>query len=154
MVRKRELSKIDYASSNVRERQIGRFPDRLLTRYAVLAVKVLVIEAGPFDHGEDSVLVPGAYNPFPYLWPNLFTVPQTGLNNQVEFAVCGKVVGGGSTVNAMVFLRGSVGDYASWAALGNPDWTWDSFLPYFKKVGIFDLPQHNERVTRDHNDEV
>src|SRR3569833_975450 len=146
MVRKRELSKIDYASSNVRERQIGRFPDRLLTRYAVLAVKVLVIEAGPFDHGEDSVLVPGDYNPFSYLWPNLFSVPQTGLNNQVEFAVFGKVVGGCSTVNAMVFLRVSVGDYASWAALGTPDWTKDRFLPYIKKVGKLELPQHTKRV--------
>ncbi|CAK7214556.1 hypothetical protein SBRCBS47491_002184 [Sporothrix bragantina] len=103
-------------------------------------VNVLVIEAGPFDQGEDAVLVPGAYNPFPYLWPNLFTVPQEGLNNGVYFALCGRVVGGGSTVNAMIFIRGDKEDYAGWTALGNPGWTWNDFLPYLEKSETFTFP--------------
>ncbi|KAL1896755.1 hypothetical protein Sste5346_004388 [Sporothrix stenoceras] len=104
------------------------------------SVNVLVVEAGPFDQGEDSVLVPGAYNPGPYLWPNLFTVPQEGLNNGVYFAICGRVVGGGSTVNAMIFIRGDKEDYAGWTTLGNPGWTWDNLLPYFQKSENFTFP--------------
>lgn len=100
------------------------------------AVKVLVIEAGPFDQGEDSVLVPGAYNPGPYLWPGPFTVPQTALDNQVFLAICGRVVGGGSAVNAMIFLRGAVEDYSDWCQLGNSGWSWSDYLPYFKKVSL------------------
>ncbi|OAA66786.1 Glucose-methanol-choline oxidoreductase [Niveomyces insectorum RCEF 264] len=103
-------------------------------------VKVLVVEAGPFDQGEDAVLVPGAYNPGAYLWPNLFTVPQEGLNNGVYFAICGRVVGGGSTVNAMIYIRGGKEDYGDWCALGNPGWDWDDFLPYFKKSETFTFP--------------
>ncbi|CAK7225881.1 hypothetical protein SCUCBS95973_006012 [Sporothrix curviconia] len=104
------------------------------------SVNVLVVEAGPFDQGEDAVLVPGAYNPAAYLWPDLFTVPQEGLNNGVYFAICGRVVGGGSTVNAMIFIRGDQEDYAGWTALGNPGWTWADLLPYFEKSENFTFP--------------
>lgn len=72
---------------------------------------VLVLEYGPFDQGEDSVLVPGAYNPFPYLKQTLLSVPQPGLNNVPEFIPVGSVVGGGSTVNAMFFLRTTSEDF-------------------------------------------
>ncbi|CAK7211812.1 hypothetical protein SEUCBS140593_001291 [Sporothrix eucalyptigena] len=104
------------------------------------SVNVLVIEAGPFDQGEDAVLVPGAYNPAAYLWPDLFTVPQEGLNDGVYFAICGRVVGGGSTVNAMIFIRGDKEDYAGWTTLGNPGWSWNDFLPYFEKSENFTFP--------------
>lgn len=46
----------------------------------------------------------------------------------------GKVVGGSTKLNRMVFDRGSKSDYDSWAALGNEGWDWDGLLPYFKKV--------------------
>jgi choline dehydrogenase len=94
----------------------------------------LVIEAGPFDQGEDNVLIPGDYAPFQYFWPNLNGEPQAGLGNRTFSLVCGRVVGGGSTVNAMVYLRGGVDDYAVWESLGNEGWSWDDMLPYFKKV--------------------
>ena len=55
-----------------------------------------MIEAGPFDKGEDGVLVPGAWNPVPYFWPNLVTEPMTALNNRAEPVVVAKVVGGGA----------------------------------------------------------
>lgn len=66
---------------------------------------VLVIEAGPLDAGQDGILVPGAYAPWYYFWPGLNTVPQTGLNNRTISAITAQVVGGGSTINAMVYLR-------------------------------------------------
>jgi choline dehydrogenase-like flavoprotein len=68
-------------------------------------VTVLVIEAGPLDQGQDGILVPGAYAPYYYFWPNLATVPQEGLNNRTIAAITAQVVGGGSTINAMVYLR-------------------------------------------------
>ncbi|KAG8163562.1 hypothetical protein KVR01_006859 [Diaporthe batatas] len=102
-------------------------------------VAVLVVEAGPLDHGEDAVLVPGAYNPAPYFWP-MVSVPQTALNNTVHLATCARVVGGGSTINAMIFLRGDVEDYNGWTKLSNEGWSWDSLLPYFKKSENFTAP--------------
>ncbi|KAK3305455.1 putative glucose-methanol-choline oxidoreductase [Chaetomium strumarium] len=82
-------------------------------RYA-LAVDVLVVEASPVDQGQDGILVSGAYAPYLYFWPNL-------------------VVGGGSTINPMVFLRGHKEDYDAWGSLGNAGWSWQSILPYFLK---------------------
>ncbi|KUJ18909.1 choline dehydrogenase-like protein [Mollisia scopiformis] len=103
-------------------------------------VTVLVIEYGPFDKGEDSVLIPGAYNPFPYLKQDLFSVPQPGLTNEPEFIPVGSVVGGGSTVNAMFFIRCTSEDYDSVASFGNPGWGSSDLLPYFKKSENFTAP--------------
>lgn len=61
----------------------------------------------------------------------------------------GSVVGGGSAVNAMFFHRGSVSDYAAWAALGNPGWDWDGLLPYFMKSENFTSPEKG--FARAHN---
>lgn len=101
--------------------------------YSLPLVSVLVVEAGPLDAGEDAVLVPGAYNPSTYFWP-MVSVPQVELNDSIHLATCARVVGGGSTINAMIFLRGDVEDYKGWAVLGNEGWSWDSLLPYFRKV--------------------
>ncbi|KAH8807221.1 hypothetical protein F5884DRAFT_880018 [Xylogone sp. PMI_703] len=103
-------------------------------------VKVLVIEAGPLDKGENFIYVPGFRNPSPYFWPNLNTQPQTELNNQVIPLYCGKVVGGGSTVNSMVFLRATSGDFDAWESLGNRGWGWNEMLQYYKKSENFTLP--------------
>ena len=62
------------------------------------------------------------------------TVPQPGLNGRRGFQPRGKVVGGSSSINAMVYVRGHRADYAQWAALGNPGWDYDSVLPYFKRA--------------------
>jgi choline dehydrogenase len=96
-------------------------------------VSVLVVEAGPLDAGEDAILVPGAYNPAPYFWP-MVSVLQSALNNTVHLATCARVVRGGTTINAMIFLRGDVEDDKGWATLRNEGWSWDNLLPYFKKV--------------------
>ena len=62
------------------------------------------------------------------------TVPQPGLNGRIGFQPRGKVLGGSTSVNAMVYTRGNRQDYDSWAALGNPGWTYEEVLPLFKKA--------------------
>ncbi len=67
------------------------------------------------------------------------TVPQPGLNGRRGYQPRGKVLGGSSSINAMIYLRGQPQDYDAWAAAGNPGWAWNEVLPYFKKA------EHNER---------
>ena len=105
------------------------------------AVTVCLLEAGPVDK---SVLIHcpaglavlaknGAAN-----WA-FQTVPQPGLNGRRGYQPRGKVLGGSSSVNAMIYLRGQPRDYDDWAAAGNAGWSWDEVLPYFKRS------EHNER---------
>lgn len=65
---------------------------------------------------------------------NYQSVPQPGLDGRTSPVYSAAVVGGGTVVNGMFFNRGSAGDYDAWEKLGNPDWNWESLLPYFKKV--------------------
>lgn len=71
-------------------------------------MSVLVIESGAVDHGEDFVYVPGSYDLVPYSWPGLTNEPSRELNNRVFDSVVARVAGGGSIVNAMIFLRYAV----------------------------------------------
>jgi choline dehydrogenase-like flavoprotein len=104
-------------------------------------VRVALLEAGPPDH---SVLIHcpaglalmaknGQAN-----WA-LGTVPQPGLNGRRGYQPCGRVLGGSSSVNAMIYIRGHHDDYDRWAGEGNPGWSWEDVLPYFKRA------EHNER---------
>ncbi len=67
------------------------------------------------------------------------TVPQPGLNGRRGYMPRGKVLGGSSSVNAMIYMRGQREDYDHWAELGNKGWSYDDLLPYFKRS------EHNER---------
>ena len=67
------------------------------------------------------------------------TTPQPQLNGRRGYQPRGKVLGGSSSVNAMIYVRGQREDYDHWAAEGNPGWGWDDVLPYFKRA------EHNER---------
>lgn len=59
--------------------------------------------------------------------------PDPGTGNRVSYWPRGKVIGGSSSINAMVYIRGHHGDFDDWAAMGNPGWGWNDVLPYFKK---------------------
>ncbi len=61
------------------------------------------------------------------------TVPQPGLNGRRGYQPRGKTLGGSSSINAMLYVRGNPWDYDHWAALGNPGWRYDDVLPLFKR---------------------
>lgn len=99
-------------------------------------VTVLVIEAGGFDRSEDFVTIPGLAGGAvgtEYDW-NISYAANPSLNGRNVSIPLGKVVGGSTKLNRMVFDRGSKSDYDRWEALGNDGWDWESLLPYFKKV--------------------
>ncbi|KAI5849659.1 GMC oxidoreductase-domain-containing protein [Morchella snyderi] len=107
-----------------------------------LATTVLVIEAGELDKHEDSIYVPGdvgATLGSSYDW-QVPTVPQDVLVNGNITIPLGKVVGGSSALNGMLFHRGSPADYNLWEALGNKGWGWEGLLPYFIKSEEFTPP--------------
>ena len=56
-----------------------------------------------------------------------------GLNGRTSYWPRGKVLGGSSSINAMVYIRGQKEDFERWEAMGNPGWGWNDVLPYFKK---------------------
>ena len=111
------------------------------------AVSVALIEAGPVDR---SVLIhcPAGLALLAQTktanW-NFNTVPQKGLNGRIGWQPRGKVLGGSSSVNAMVYIRGHRADYDHWAAEGNEGWSYDEVLPYFRRA------EHNERITNEYH---
>ncbi|KAM0723541.1 hypothetical protein Q7P37_000528 [Cladosporium fusiforme] len=68
------------------------------------------------------------------------STPQTHLANRSAAVRVGSAVGGGSVINGMAYTRGSAVDYASWGALGNDGWSWDTLFPYFRKSTTFTPP--------------
>jgi len=96
---------------------------------------VLLLEAGPKDKsiwlkvpaGITKVFSPGKYN-----WA-YFTQPEPNLDGRQVYWPRGRTLGGSSSINGMVYLRGHPDDYNNWAQLGAKGWTYDEVLPYFKK---------------------
>ncbi len=104
------------------------------------AVKVCLLEAGPWDHSV-AIHCPAGLALMAKNGPSwrFDTVPQKGLNGRRGYQPRGKVIGGSSSINAMVYIRGHRADYDHWASQGNPGWGYDDVLPYFKRA------EHNER---------
>ena len=61
------------------------------------------------------------------------TEPEKGLNGRSLAYPRGKVIGGSSAINAMIYMRGQAADYDHWRQLGLSGWGWDDVLPFFKK---------------------
>lgn len=105
------------------------------------AYKVLLLEAGPADR-YPWIHIPIGYaktmfNPR-YNW-GFYTDPEPQLNNRELYWPRGKVLGGSSSINGLIYIRGQAEDYDRWEALGNPGWGWGSALKAFKKL------ENNER---------
>ncbi len=99
------------------------------------SVTVCLLEAGGPDksvliHAPVGVvaMVPTKINNYAFE-----TVPQPGLNGRRGYQPRGKTLGGSSSINAMLYVRGNKWDYDHWAELGNPGWSYDEVLPLFKR---------------------
>jgi len=96
--------------------------------------KVLLLEAGGKDNKQDAK-IPAA---FPKLFKTemdweLYTTAQKNAGNRKLYLPRGKMLGGSSSMNAMIYIRGNKADYDEWSSLGNKGWSYDEVLPYFKK---------------------
>ncbi|MCF8469427.1 MAG: GMC family oxidoreductase N-terminal domain-containing protein [Parvibaculum sp.] len=101
-------------------------------------ISVALIEAGPDRRGllADNLAI-GTTALAPRKSSNNYgfqTVPDAGINNRSDFHPIGRGLGGGSTINTLMYMRGNRKDYDEWAEMGNPGWSWQDVLPYFIKM--------------------
>jgi choline dehydrogenase-like flavoprotein len=107
-------------------------------------VSVLLIEAGGPD-ANDLVHIPAAFSALyrsAQDWDHS-TAYEPHCNNRRIYLPRGKVLGGSSSINAMVYIRGNRADYDEWLDLVGPGWGYDDLLPYFKRA------EDNERGADD-----
>jgi choline dehydrogenase len=113
---------------------------------------VLVLEAGPADR-HPYIKVPAA---FPKLFGSRIdwadrTEPQPALGGRRIFFPRGRVLGGSSSINAMMWVRGTAADFAAWERVAGPGWAWQAVLPYFRRAERTDrrVSGHAETLGRD-----
>jgi choline dehydrogenase len=96
--------------------------------------RVLLLEAGGEDRARE-VHIPAAFSKLfkgPLDW-NYSTEPEPHAHNRQLYWPRGKVLGGSTAINAMIYIRGNRLDYDHWKSLGNDGWSYDDVLPYFIK---------------------
>jgi len=102
-------------------------------------VRVAVLELGGMDTNpaiyDQSSLFPmfGLWDPHGAENWGYATVPQPAVDGRTIDVARGKVLGGSSAINAMIYIRGNRRDFDGWAKLGNRGWGYDDVLPYFKR---------------------
>lgn len=100
---------------------------------------VLVIEAGTDYDGKPLTTDPGNWQTVTGSeldWNDNIKVPEPRANFDMtkRHITTGRVLGGGSSINSAMFVRGDPANFDRWAALGNPGWTYQEVLPFFKKA--------------------
>lgn len=106
--------------------------------------RVCLVEAGGESQKNPFVQIPlmvgflVSFNRFSN-W-NYNTIPQKHLNGRKIFWPRGKMVGGSSAMNGMVYQRGNASDYDAWAKQGNSGWSYKEMLPYFKRLESWEPP--------------
>ena len=102
--------------------------------------KVLLLEAGPKDNNF-WIPIPVGFNKLlnnkRYNWC-FETEPEDNVRGRSIPIPRGKTLGGSSSINGMLYVRGNPLDYNTWAQFGNRGWSYDSVLPYFKKSEHFE----------------
>lgn len=111
------------------------------------SMRVCLLEAGPADkspfiHVPTGIVKLASHTKYNWLFA---TKPQATMNNRPLFTPRGKTLGGSSSINAMVYIRGNRGDYDEWSELGNDGWSWKDVKPYFLKS------ENNEQFKDDHH---
>ncbi len=98
--------------------------------------RVLLLEAGPRDTYPWIHVPLGYHKTFnnPRVNWMFDSEPEPELNNRVMYQPRGKVLGGTSSINGMVYMRGNAADYDEWRQRGCEGWDYDSVLPYFRKA--------------------
>ena len=121
--------------------------------------KVLLLEAGGKDRSP-NIKIPAAFaKQFQTKldW-NYSTDPEPGCDGRSLYIPRGKSLGGSSSMNAMLYVRGCAADYDGWAAGGCSGWSWDEVLPYFKRsenrIGADPSGAHGTEGPLDVNDAV
>jgi choline dehydrogenase len=97
--------------------------------------RVLLLEAGGEDDAA-AIRTPALFSQLqdsPHDWSDR-TLPQTHMQGRRIYIPQGKVLGGSSSINYMIYMRGNRADYDHWASLGNTGWSYDDVLPYFIKA--------------------
>ncbi len=107
-------------------------------------VSVCLLEAGPPDAADEIHLPAGclALGQSKYDWA-FISDPEPGLGSRQRHLPRGRTLGGSSSTNAMVYIRGNPADYDGWAAMGFAGWGWNDVLPYFLRA------EDNERGASD-----
>ncbi len=109
-------------------------------------VSVLLLEAGGSDR-HPYIHVPAGFAKLTgtsHTW-GYSTAPQREVDGRAMWYPQGRVLGGGSSINAMVYARGNAKDYDAWAEAGCAGWSYADVLPYFKR------PEDNERFHNDYH---
>ena len=100
-------------------------------RYSVLLLEAGPPDAYPWIHvpiGYAKTMFDARYN-----WC-FYTEPDPGMNGRKIYWPRGKTLGGSSSINGLIYVRGQREDYDRWAAAGNAGWSYDDVLPYFKRL--------------------
>jgi len=98
-------------------------------------VQVLLVEAGGSDEANDLIGIPAAFSALFRTasdWDHA-TAPEPHANGRRIYLPRGKTLGGSSSLNAMIYMRGNPVDYDEWRDAGNFGWGFDDLLPYFKR---------------------
>ncbi|XP_044749412.1 glucose dehydrogenase [FAD, quinone]-like [Coccinella septempunctata] len=107
--------------------------------------RILLLEAGGEENDFSDMPTMAFYSQFTDMNWGYNTTSQNksclGMNNNQCSYPRGRVVGGSSSINALMYIRGNRADYNNWMIHSNPGWSYESLLPYFKKSEHFDIEE-------------
>jgi len=112
----------------------------LADRLSEDGARVVLLEAGPPDRHPMIHIPAGILSllDHPRLNWNFHSEPETGTDGRPIHWPRGKVLGGSSSINGMLYVRGNAADYDGWAQMGCRGWSYDEVLPFFKKSESYD----------------